>query len=278
MLVKSLSRAALMLTLSAGTALAAPPTGAGAAAPGRPPTPASNTPGGLDRRPIPPAAATGVDHRPTTPNPVVTGLGRQPVAPGREAGLPLRPDGAGLGTGVSRRPVALPSPSPSSGEAATLGRQNRPDFSFSRPGREGEIRPNLFGRVFGLEQRDRRVPDVARAVEAPGLSHPPGLVRGAEDAENRTGRPQEVGRPETLPPIAQAAQRRDLSSADRLLALRLAQIDHLRDIALRNGDAELMQQADMLEELARAQYDRRLADPPTEQPAAPSDAPQTPEP
>jgi predicted phage-related endonuclease len=78
--------------------------------------------------------------------------------------------------------------------------------------------------------------------------------------------------------VAQAAQRRDLSQAERLLALRLAQIDHLRDVALQNGNAELMQQADKLEELARAQFDRRRNDDPTEPVSPPSDAPETPEP
>lgn len=279
--VQSLSRAALLLTLSAGTALAAPPPGVGTAAGGRPPTAGQNAAGGLDRRPItPPAAAGTAPHpaTPPTPHQAVSGLSRRPVAPGREAGLTLRPDGAGLGTGLSRRPTDLPTPASPAGDPAALGRQNRPDFSYGRPGLEGESRPHLFGRVFGLQQRDHRVPAAARSVEAPGLSHPPGLVRGAEETETGAGQPQERGRPGTLPPVAQAAQRRDLSQAERLLALRLAQIDHLRDVALQNGNAELMQQADKLEELARAQFDRRRNDDPTEPVSPPSDAPETPEP
>ncbi len=71
-----------------------------------------------------------------------------------------------------------------------------------------------------------------------------------------------------------------LTQAERLLAKRLASIDHLRDIALRNGNTRLLEQCDHLEAIARAQYDRRTAgfevpttDPPTDptDPTAPTD-------
>ncbi len=45
-----------------------------------------------------------------------------------------------------------------------------------------------------------------------------------------------------------------LSRAERLLAQRLAKIDHLRDIALANGNTQLLAKADELEELARRQF------------------------
>jgi hypothetical protein len=68
-----------------------------------------------------------------------------------------------------------------------------------------------------------------------------------------------------------------LTQAERLLAKRLASIDHLRDVALRNGNTRLLEQCDHLEAIARAQYDRRTAgfdvpttDPPTD-PTAPTD-------
>jgi hypothetical protein len=68
-----------------------------------------------------------------------------------------------------------------------------------------------------------------------------------------------------------------LTQAERLLAKRLASIDHLRDIALRNGNTRLLEQCDHLEAIARAQYDRRTAgfdvpttDPPTD-PTTPTD-------
>lgn len=49
----------------------------------------------------------------------------------------------------------------------------------------------------------------------------------------------------------------EMDRAERLLAKRLADIDHLRDIALQNGNTRLLEQADELELLARAQYARR---------------------
>lgn len=45
--------------------------------------------------------------------------------------------------------------------------------------------------------------------------------------------------------------------ADRLLAKRLADIDHLRDVAVENGNERLLEQADRLEELARRQFEYR---------------------
>lgn len=49
-----------------------------------------------------------------------------------------------------------------------------------------------------------------------------------------------------------------LTRSERLLAKRLAQIEKLRDIALKNGNVRLMEQADRLEKLARQQHDRRV--------------------
>jgi hypothetical protein len=68
-----------------------------------------------------------------------------------------------------------------------------------------------------------------------------------------------------------------LTQAERLLAKRLASIDHVRDIALRNGNTRLLEQCDHLEAIARAQYDRRTAGfdvpttDPTTDPTAPTD-------
>ncbi len=45
--------------------------------------------------------------------------------------------------------------------------------------------------------------------------------------------------------------------ADRFLARRLADIDHLRDVAVENGNERLLEQADRLEELARQQFENR---------------------
>lgn len=48
--------------------------------------------------------------------------------------------------------------------------------------------------------------------------------------------------------------RMPLSNADKRLAKRLADIDHLRDVAVENGNERLLQQTDRLEELARQQH------------------------
>jgi hypothetical protein len=52
---------------------------------------------------------------------------------------------------------------------------------------------------------------------------------------------------------------RHIARADRILAKRLADIDHLRDIALENGNLKLLDRADTLEELARKQHVERLS-------------------
>lgn len=70
------------------------------------------------------------------------------------------------------------------------------------------------------------------------------------DAEATTGRRNEL--------VSGGLNRRAMTQADRLLAKRLADIDHLRDQALRNGNVRLLEQADRLEALARQQYDRRV--------------------
>lgn len=49
-------------------------------------------------------------------------------------------------------------------------------------------------------------------------------------------------------------ERSGVSQADWLLANRLASIRHMRDVAERNGNERLREQADKLEELARRQY------------------------
>ncbi len=56
-----------------------------------------------------------------------------------------------------------------------------------------------------------------------------------------------------------AGTRSDISQADRLLAKRLADIDHLRDIALENGNERQLEQADKLEALPRQQHAQRTS-------------------
>lgn len=55
-------------------------------------------------------------------------------------------------------------------------------------------------------------------------------------------------------------ERNGTSTPDSLLANRLASIDHMRDIALKNGNERMLDQADKLEALARQQYQRRTGE------------------
>lgn len=89
-----------------------------------------------------------------------------------------------------------------------------------------------------------------------------------------TGTPAAARVPEVLTntvTTTDATGRFDLSRADRILAKRLADIDHLRDKALENGNVKLLEQADKLEEIARGQYARRAGttETPTPQPETP---------
>lgn len=59
--------------------------------------------------------------------------------------------------------------------------------------------------------------------------------------------------------VSHGANQRGVTLADSWLTGRLANIDHLRDVALRNGNVQLLQQADQLEAHARQQYLWRTA-------------------
>jgi hypothetical protein len=54
--------------------------------------------------------------------------------------------------------------------------------------------------------------------------------------------------------VSHGANRRAATPADGWLANRLATIDHLRDVAMRNGNVQLLEQADQLEAHARQQH------------------------
>jgi hypothetical protein len=97
------------------------------------------------------------------------------------------------------------------------------------------------------------------------------------------GTPAATHVPDVLPSpqtTTGAAGRFDLTRADRILAKRLADIDHLRDVALKNGNLKLLDQADKLEQVARTQYERRTGTTPTPepQPEPPGTDPVTPTP
>jgi hypothetical protein len=55
-------------------------------------------------------------------------------------------------------------------------------------------------------------------------------------------------------------ERSGMTRADWLLTKRLASIDHMRDIAVKNGNERQLQQADQLETVARQQHERRVGE------------------
>jgi hypothetical protein len=88
----------------------------------------------------------------------------------------------------------------------------------------------------------------------------------SENSRRITGRGKETAPGQLM--------KQGIARADALLALRLASIDHLRDVALANGNTALLEKADELEVIARSQYDRRTnPTPPPAEEAPPADEP-----
>jgi hypothetical protein len=81
-----------------------------------------------------------------------------------------------------------------------------------------------------------------------GRERRPGETGIVEDKHSGNESPS---RPEI---VSHGANRRAATLADRWLSDRLANIDHLRDVALRNGNTQLLEQADQLEAHARQQH------------------------
>ncbi|MEX0716560.1 MAG: hypothetical protein WD066_08235 [Planctomycetaceae bacterium] len=133
-------------------------------------------------------------------------------------------------------PRSIPTPH------AGTGRLPR-EVELRRPGRFDD-RERLDGRAIGRARgaaADR--PDVPRAIPAhPGATADSAAMNGRERAAT----------------VSHGGNRLALTEADRLLALRLAQIDRLRDRALDNGNERLLEQADQLEQLARWQHAGRI--------------------
>ncbi|HUG92673.1 MAG TPA: hypothetical protein VML55_17665 [Planctomycetaceae bacterium] len=78
---------------------------------------------------------------------------------------------------------------------------------------------------------------------------------GTTDADGDDARSARLG-----PPADRGERRYGPDLADHLLAQRLAAIDHMRDVALDNGNLELLERADELEALARRQHARRTGE------------------
>jgi hypothetical protein len=169
---------------------------------------------------------------------------------GRGVGRPQLPTDAGTGGSVLDRIGS--SRGTGSGAAAVGGTTS--DTRSSQRLTTASTRGNAPGRA-------RLNSDATSAIDDGGLLDDP---NGEVPVDETTGE-------------LRGRERFALTQAERLLAKRLASIDHLRDIALRNGNTRLLEQCDHLEAIARAQYDRRTAgfdvpttDPPTD-PTAPTD-------
>jgi hypothetical protein len=104
-----------------------------------------------------------------------------------------------------------------------------------------------------------------RSAAAARLDH---IRSGAHD-QTTAGNQTAAG---NAPTVDRGRDPGDLPLADRRLAQRLAEIDHLRDRALLNGNERLLETADRLEELARRQYENRTPEEETTDTESPAGA------
>lgn len=182
---------------------------------------------------------------------------------------------------ASRRP-ALPDVGRGIAPAEIGRRSIGPQTGSGRLGRDAAAARELRGR-FGRDMAEQARERIGSRRAAAGLRRLPSpRTRGEAGGE-------EIGRPDFGRPMAprDRAERFSMDRSERLLAKRLAQIDHLRDIAMKNGNTRLLEQADELEALARRQHARRTGEmterggigiglfrthpePPTEPPTEPS--------
>jgi len=131
-----------------------------------------------------------------------------------------------LGRGLSNRPATAGSIGGPQSATGRFGRDTLP--SLRRQTRPALPQQNAR-RPVASNTRRQDVPNIDRSRRADGTRSP-------------------IGR----------SQRPPHSQADRILANRLADIDHQRDIALENGNERMLQKADKLEQIARNQYQRRI--------------------
>lgn len=163
-----------------------------------------------------------------------------------------RPEGAGRPgfadrPGFAGRPETPGPKTPFAGPQAGTGRLGRETLV----GRGVDGR-SLGDRLMGHRRNDRPVserPDLKRTADASAddtiQTTNVTNENSAEQASEATGSDHRRG---SRGPHDRTNQ------AERLLAQRLASIDHLRDIALENGNTRLLERADQLEELARRQF------------------------
>ncbi|MBT4867490.1 MAG: hypothetical protein HON53_20490 [Planctomycetaceae bacterium] len=232
---KSLVALALSVCAFGSVAVAAPPSGAGSRG-------QSSALRGNERRALNSrqqlfdrAAAASqnrtIPTRPTASLPSIAQSGQSVSETARTSGGAAVRDSTArtaqtLGRGLTNRPAT----------AGSIGGPQSATGRFSRdilPSLRRQSRPTL------PQQNARRpVKSNTRRQDASNLDR----SRRADDLRGSVGR----------------AQRPPHSQADRILANRLADIDHMRDIALENGNEQMLQQADKLEQITRNQYQRRI--------------------
>lgn len=139
-----------------------------------------------------------------------------------------RTPGQATAPGLSgAKPKSRPSQAQPQSGTGRLGRETLPRAAKRRNSRAG----NAWGRL----KSKRR---------ATGNRRNPQLADSTNSSAGRTRVERLKWEPAT--------------KAEYLLNKRLARIDRLRDIALENGNDNLLERADTLEALARRQYDRRI--------------------
>lgn len=126
-------------------------------------------------------------------------------------------------------------------------KQSGPQLGTGRLGREAVSKtPGLLRKRHRRTHRNiaRKRRDIKRSDTNPG----------GDDGSDETTRPDHPNAKRIRHAHAHHHIHRH---ADRLLAKRLAHIDHLRDVAVENGNMKLLDRADELERIARAQFARR---------------------
>jgi len=115
-------------------------------------------------------------------------------------------------------------------------------------------RPSLIGKLLGIRKREENAPDAHRPdLPVAAGEHPFSNPRRPEASEEPTDSPDAAGGRNQM--LAQSIRGRfDPTRAERILAKRLADIDHLRDVAIQNGNTQLLDRADQLEVIARRQF------------------------
>jgi hypothetical protein len=158
---------------------------------------------------------------------------------------------------LSAAPAAAQGKAKVSGLSKALANAGGKGASSSALGRSSTL-----GRSAGLGRASQSLGRTgsslgrATALNHAGLNNAGGLGRGPI-APPAAGRPDFAARPAVAPPVEGSRQQHLLSIELRNRDHRLATAEHLRQIAQRNGDAELAANADRMAASAQEHYLRR---------------------